>query len=51
MSALAQRSGSATKEIRELISRAVERVGSGAEPVERTGGSSQEARGKVARVA
>jgi methyl-accepting chemotaxis protein len=48
---LAQRSASAAKEIRELISRAVERVGSGAGLVERTGGSFQEARDEIARVA
>lgn len=47
---LAQRSGNAAKEIRELISRAVERVGTGAGLVERTGGTIQEARGAIAQV-
>ena len=48
---LAQRSASAAKEIRALISWSVERVGAGAGLVERTGGTIAEARDAIGRVA
>jgi len=48
---LAQRSANAAKEIRTLISWAVERVGAGTGLVERTGDTITEARDAIARVA
>jgi methyl-accepting chemotaxis protein len=47
---LAQRSATAAKEIRSLIQNAVSKVGNGAELVEKTGATIQEARGAIARV-
>ncbi|MBU6493476.1 MAG: methyl-accepting chemotaxis protein, partial [Burkholderiales bacterium] len=47
---LAQRSASAAKEIRALIHNAVDKVGTGAELVEKTGATIDEARGALARV-
>jgi methyl-accepting chemotaxis protein len=47
---LAQRSATAAKEIRELISHAVERVGSGATLVESTGSTIDDARDAILRV-
>ncbi len=47
---LAQRSASAAKEIRALIHNAVGKVGTGAELVEKTGATIEEARGALARV-
>jgi methyl-accepting chemotaxis protein len=47
---LAQRSATAAKEIRELISHAVDGVGSGATLVENTGSTIDEARNAIARV-
>jgi methyl-accepting chemotaxis protein len=47
---LAQRSANAAKEIRGLIGRAVDRVGNGADLVERTGATIQEAQGAISRV-
>jgi len=48
--ALAQRSASAAKEIRTLIQNAVSKVGVGAELVEKTGATMQEAYSAIARV-
>jgi methyl-accepting chemotaxis protein len=48
--ALAQRSAGAAKEIRELIQRAVERVGAGVGLVEQTGVNIDEARTAIAEV-
>ncbi|CAN7327877.1 methyl-accepting chemotaxis protein [Trinickia sp. LjRoot230] len=47
---LAQRSANAAKEIRKLIQNAVGRVGDGAELVEQTGATIDEARGAIAQV-
>jgi len=47
---LAHRSAGAAKEVRQLISRAVDRVGSGAGLVERTGTTIQQARDAIASV-
>jgi methyl-accepting chemotaxis protein len=47
---LAQRSAAAAKEIRALIHNAVGKVGAGAELVEKTGATIQEAQGAMARV-
>jgi methyl-accepting chemotaxis protein len=48
--ALAQKSGSAAKEIRVLIQSAVDQVGAGAQLVEQTGASIDETRGAIGRV-
>lgn len=47
---LAHRSASAAKEVRQMISRAVDKVGNGASLVERTGSTIQEARDAIASV-
>jgi methyl-accepting chemotaxis protein len=47
---LAQRSAAAAKEIRDLISRSVDRIGSGATLVENTGATISDARDAITRV-
>jgi methyl-accepting chemotaxis protein len=47
---LAQRSAGAAKEIRDLISRSVDRIGSGATLVENTGATIEDARDAIVRV-
>lgn len=47
---LAQRSGTAAKEIRDLISRSVDRIGGGATLVENTGSTIEKARDAIVRV-